>query len=528
MRHVPQYLVLPLALGLAASLGGCAQPAAETVPTPVVSETEVVELTGETASITEVRDEIASGRSTVEQVVARYLAAIQEKEPVVNAVIEVVPTALDQARALDERIAAGEPVGQLAGVPFVVKDNMDVVGLPTTGGSIGLAANYPSATAPAVQRLLDEDAILIAKTNMSELAASFGRLGYSSKGGLTLNPVNLARNASGSSSGTAAAVAAGMAVFGLGTDTSGSVRGPASATGTVGVRPTYALVPRTGVVPLSLSFDTVGPITSNVEDQRILLDILAGPDPADEASGDVPAGYTAAGGGADAGSLRIGVVANFTGGDPEVDQVVDELADKLETAGATVVDIDLPAAFESAWGDVLGPVGDAEFAVQMDAYLEGAPSGVVGTVEELVALYESPGAAAAVYPVNPARLDGIKTTLEARSEYGGATYTEITGQTMPALREELVGIMDGQDLDALVFATMSCVASPRWDVEDPTFTCDADDPYAAGYIASATGLPEVTVPLGTDAEGLPVGVSFLGRPWAEATLLDAAEAAQGL
>lgn len=469
-------------------------------------------------TIEDVRSAVTSQEETAESVASDYLAVISEKDEQLNAITSINPEALDQARALDERIEAGEEVGQLAGVPFLVKDNFDVAGFPTTAGSIALTGNYPTETSPAVQRLLDEDAILLGKTNMSEFAASYGRLGYSSAGGLTLNPANTARDASGSSSGSAAAVAAGMSIFALGSDTGGSVRGPASVTGLVGVRPTEGLLPRTGVVPLALSFDTIGAMTANIEDQRTVLEVLAGPDDGDPASAALPAAYSVAG--SDHTGLRVGVVEAFMGGNAEVDAAVETSVEALKTDGVEVERLQVADDFSTLWADVLGPVGDAEFASQLDDYLASSPVGVPKTLDQLIAFYDSPGPSEAVTAINPSRLDGMRTALDAEDKLDSAEVRAIREDVMPAMRDQVLALLEDNDLDALVFPTMSCVATPRWDVPDDSYHCASDDPYTASYLGSATGLPEATVPVGTDEQGLPIGLSFLGRPYSEGLLLD--------
>ena len=465
-------------------------------------------------SVADLSEAVRSGERTAEDIVSAHLQTISDKEDAVNAFTMLNPSALTQARELDDRIARGESVGSLAGVPFAVKDNMDVAGFPTMAGSAALANNYPSSTAPVVQRLLDEDAILLGKTNMSELAASYGRLGYSSAGGLTLNPANLARDASGSSSGSAAAVAAGMVAFALGTDTSGSVRGPASVTGTVGLRPTTGLIPRTGIVPLALSFDTVGVITSHVDDQKRILTLAQGPDAGDPLSVAAPPPSDDA-----EGERRIGIVDAFLGGDDDVDAAVRDAIDALDSKGITAERIDAPPSFLDLWATVLGPVGDAEFATQFEAYLADAPEGAIRTLPQLLAFYRSEGPAASAHPINPERLAGLQRAQEARDTLDSPAIEAAIASTMPALRAEVERILEDRELDALVFPTLSCVASPRWDVPDPSYSCDSPDPYTAAYLASAAGLPEVTVPIGTDAHRMPIGLSLLGPPFSESRLL---------
>src|SRR3984957_4757822 len=238
-------------------------------------------------SIAELRAALDSRRISSEELVTYYLGRIERLDkhgPRINALITLNPRALDEARGADAHALTARAGSPLRGIPFIVKDNYDTAGIATSGGAAALARSVPCSNAFVVQRLLDGGAILIGKANMSELAASYGRLGYSSAGGLTLNPYNTARDVSGSSSGSAAAVAADFAAFALGTDTGGSIRGPANVAGLVGLRPTLGLTSRGGVIPASLTFDTTGVLARTVKDLAIVLDAIAGADAEDAAT----------------------------------------------------------------------------------------------------------------------------------------------------------------------------------------------------------------------------------------------------
>ena len=247
----------------------------------LVSGTEL-ELTS--ASIRELNEAIDAGSLTSEELVARFLARIaayDQAGPMLNSVIAVNTGALERARELDrERLASGRR-SPLHGIPVVVKDNIDTRDMPTTAGSFLLEGSLPPDDAHVVQRLRDAGAIIIAKTNLSEFASGDAN---SSLGGPIRNPHHLGRSPSGSSGGSGAAVAAAFASFGLGTDTGGSVRGPSSANGIVGLKTTHGLVSRDGVIPLALSFDTVGPMARSVEDIAVALQAMAGVDPVDAAT----------------------------------------------------------------------------------------------------------------------------------------------------------------------------------------------------------------------------------------------------
>lgn len=479
-------------------------------------------------SIDEVTKALDTKQITSEELVEYYLKRIEafdKQGPVINSIIAVNNQALETAKALDTERKSKGPRSKLHGIPFVVKDNFDVVGMPTTAGAVALKNENPTKNSFTVQKLIDAGAIVIAKTNMSELAASYGRLGYSSMGGLTINPYNLNRDASGSSSGSAAAVAANFAVFGLGTDTSGSVRGPANVTGLVGIRPTMGLTSRSGVVPSSLSLDVTGPLARSVEDASLVLTAMAGTDKADYATKSANRYVQDYAKALNASSLkhaRIGVATDFFGGNDEVDAITNQAIAKMKSMGTEVVPVTFSKQTKYLWTPVLGPVGDAEFKIQFEKYLRSLPAGGPKTLREVIDISESPEVLNSATPVNPARLEGLKTALAKADTLYSNEYKKIVKKEMPQTRKEIEMIMKKNNLDAIVFPTMACPASNRFDKEDPTYVCNAYDTYAASYVASATGFPEVTVPAGTVEAGVPVGISFLGTAYSEQTLLNLA------
>lgn len=480
------------------------------------------------ASIEELHAALDAGELTSEQLVRRYLARIDSVDkvgPRINAMITLNARAVEQARRLDaDRAKGAKRRGALYGIPFIVKDNYDTAGIPTSGGSAALEHSIPSSDAFIVKKLLDQGAVLIGKANMSELAASYGRLGYSSAGGLTVNPYNTTRNVSGSSSGSAAAVAADFAAFALGTDTSGSLRGPASVAGLVGFRPTLGLTSRSGVIPLSLTFDTTGVLARRVRDAAIVLEAVRGPDPLDAATAGQPnsGAYLDQLQNSSLQGVRLGVITNFRGANAEVDGIERATLRALETRGAILVPVKLPAEFDSLWRTVLDPVGEAEFKPQFERYLKTLAPTQPKSLAQLIDLSSS-AAAGSSTPINPQRLEGLRQadrTLLTDSPI----YIRILTQVIPDLRQQLRTLMVKERLAAFVFSTLSCPASPRFDIVDPTYRCRSDDPYRAGYIASAVGFPEITVPVGQDSVRVPVGYSFMGLPYTEGQLLRFADA----
>jgi amidase len=481
------------------------------------------------ASIEQLRADLDSGRLSSAQLVRYYLdriARFDKTGPHINALIRINPSALRQAERLDAAAKNQVHRSKLYGIPFIVKDNYDTAGIPTSGGSVALENSIPSTNAFVVQKLLDQGAILLGKANMSELAASYGRLGYSSAGGLTVNPYNTARDVSGSSSGSAAAIAADFAAFALGTDTAGSVRGPASVTGLVGLRPTLGLTSRAGVIPLSLTFDTTGVLSRNVRDLAIVLETIAGPDAHDAATLQQPSHPLSYPDVLDAHALRgarFGVIINFRGANAEVDAVEQAALKELKSEGAVLIPVTLPKEFEILWQSVLGPVGEAEFKPQFERYLKALPARHPKTLAELIGISSSPAVLNSATPVNPKRLDALREA-QATQLTDSPAYIGILTQAIPSLRQKLQALMAVNSLQALVFSTMSCPASPRFDRPDHSYTCNSDDTYKASYVAAATGFPEVTVPAGRVSANLPVGYSLMGLPYSEAQLLNFAYA----
>jgi len=484
------------------------------------------------ATIEQLHAALDSRKTSSEQLVRYYLSRIQrfdKQGPRINALITLNPNVLEEARRSDAGRGDGRHGGFLDGIPFVAKDNYDTEGIATSGGSAALRHSVPTVNAFVLQRLLDAGAILIGKSNMSELAASYGRFGYSSAGGLTLNPYNTARDASGSSSGSAAAVAADFAAFALGTDTSGSIRGPAAVAGLVGLRPTLGLTSRSHVNPLSLTFDTTGALTRTVRDLAIVLDAIAGDDPQDAATLPQPRirpGYLDALAAVHPfHGVRLGVIGNFRGANPEVDGVEAAALKELESQGAELVPVTLPKEFETLWGSILGPVGEAEFKPQFERYLQALSPGQPKTLAQLIELDDSPAVADSTTPVNPGRLQALREAESTRLT-DSPTYIHILTDLIPSVREQLRSLMATHQLQAFVFATLSCPASPRFDRPDPSYICNSDDPYKASYVAAAAGFPEVTVPAGRISANMPVGISFMGLPYTEARLLSLANALQ--
>lgn len=474
-----------------------------------------IELT--TATIAELNDAMDAGAITAERLVELCLARMDRYDdggPRINAVITRNPAALDRARALDRERAVDGPRSPLHGIPVVVKDNIDTADLPTTAGSFLLDGSLPPDDAFVVRRLREAGAIVLAKVNLSEFASGGA---MSSLGGTTRNPHDPARTPSGSSGGTGAAIAAAYGFVGLGSDTGGSVRWPSTANGIVGLKPTMGLVSRDGVVPLALSFDTVGPMARSVHDVAVGLTVLAGPDPADAA--------TAAGAGQshadyreflDAEALdgaRLGLARDFLGADNEVDWVVLAAVEAMRTAGAEVVEIRFPEWLLEVEDDLYTAVRWPEFRHQIENYLATLEEGFPRDLDEIVARSRTLASRDGGLAPNPGRWS-LFLRENASGEVTSATHVALREHGLPLVRAVVDGLFDEHELDAIVYPT-SPTRPARLD-RDPGVGRPTPSPVR---LANLSGFPDLILPAGFTGGGLPVGVSFLGRAFSEPRLL---------
>src|SRR5262245_49023387 len=325
------------------------------------------------ATIADINAAFKAGTLTSERLVQLCLARIQAYDrqgPSLRAVIALNPKAIDTARALDAERKAKGPRSPLHGIPIVLKDNYNTADLPTTGGSVLLEGSVPPEDAFVVKKLRAAGAIVLAKVNMSEFASGPAR---SSLGGQSLNPHDLTRTPSGSSGGTGVAIAAAYAPLGMGTDTGGSIRGPSTSNGIVGLKPTHGLVSRTGIIPLSLTFDTGGPMARSVADIAVALGVIAGVDPGDTATrkseGKAETDYTKYLKADALKGARIGIARDFLGGDQDVDWVIDAAIESMKKSGATIVDVRYPKWLLDAKDEFYNAVRRPEFPVQIAEYL---------------------------------------------------------------------------------------------------------------------------------------------------------------
>ena len=468
-------------------------------------------------TIDDVQKAFQSGQYSSRSLTEKYLARIQEIDkagPMVNAVIELNPDALQIADALDVERRAKGPRGPLPGIPVLIKDNIDTSDrMSTTAGSLALVGSQPPKDAYVAAQLRKAGAVILGKTNLSEWAnirSSHSTSGWSGRGGLTRNPYALDRNPCGSSSGTGAAVSANLCVAGVGTETDGSVVCPSSSNGLAGLKPTVGLVSRSGIVPISHSQDTAGPMARAVRDVAILLGAMAGADAEDSATADSrdklfpdytkfldPVGLKGA---------RLGVVRKYFGFNDAVDQLMDTLLGEMKRAGAEIVDpADIPT---------IGKFDDSELMVfyyelkaDLAAYLARRGSSSVKNLKDVIEFNE----------LNRGREmpyfgQDIFLKSEQKGPLSSKEYLDALALNHRLSRAEGIDfVMDKFKLDALVAPT----AGPAW------ITDLINGDHAAGNSSSAAavaGYPNINVTAGY-LWGLPVGISFLGRAWSEPTLL---------
>ena len=456
--------------------------------------------------------DLAAHQVTSQTLVDDYLARIDAHNGEIHAVIGLNPQATAEARASDARRASGKIRGPADGLPILVKDNIDIAGLPTTAGSLALAQNVRGVSATVVQNVARAGAVILGRTNLSEWAnirSEHSSSGWSAVGGLTRNPYMLDRTACGSSSGSAAAVAAGMAAAAIGTETDGSISCPSSMNGLVGLKPTVGLVSRNGIVPISHTQDTAGPITHTVRDAAILLTAMAGSDPADPATANADAhrsDYTTALNPHALKGVRLGVARFLLKGfTPGTLGVFNRALAVLRAQGATLVDVDHYDMAKIGKNENL--VLSTELKADLDTYLAGSPPAVTTrTLAQLIAFDDAHPEEMTWfgqgYFVKAERTKGLQDPAYIKAR---ATNLRLAGP-------------DGIDRllrEHEVVALISPTTSPAWVIDlvngDAGGGSDSSLPAIAAY-------PYITVPMG-EVHGLPVGLSFIGPKWSEARLL---------
>jgi amidase len=438
------------------------------------------------------------------------IETLDDAGPGINAVIAFNPDAVCDA------VAAWQARLPLAGRTVLVKDNVEAREWATTAGSLALKDNATGRDAPLIARLRASGGVVLGKTNLSEWAnirSDNSTSGWSAVGGLTKNPHATDRNACGSSSGSAAAVAAGFAWAAIGTETNGSIACPASVNGVVGFKPTVGLVSRTHVIPISSTQDTAGPMATSVADAALLLTWIAGGDPLDPATAEADARKTDFAAGLAEASLegvRIGVMRKQVGDDPRIAAVFERALADLTAAGAVPVEIEYEFP-EAAWDDEL-TVLLFELREGLNAYLAGSPADIPRSLAELIAF-------------NKDHAD------EEMRWFGQALFEQAEGTTDRAVYEKalanILSLSREQGIDRLLAEhDVSFLVAPTEGMAWPSDLVLGDHfagSVGAGYLAAIAGYPHLTVPMGA-VEGLPVGLSFIGGKWADHAVLKAGAA----
>lgn len=478
-----------------------------------------VELTA--ATIEEVNTAIDAGELNSVELVELFLDRIDaydKQGPAINAVLTLNPEALEQARALDEERARSGRRSPLHGIPVLLKDNMDTADLPTTAGSFLLQDSIPPDDAFIVQQLREAGAIILAKLNMSEFASGGA---MNSLGGPTYNPHDTTRSPAGSSGGTGAAIAAGYAMMGLGTDTGGSVRGPSSANGIVGLKTTHGLLSRDGVVPLALSFDTVGPMARSVYDVAVSLGVMTGIDPADDSTikseGFYHADYTQF---LDADALdgaKIGVARVFMDSDPEVDWIIESALQTMRDAGAEVVDIEIPGWLMDVRGRFYRAIRYREFRAQIEGYLATIGPEYPKTLDDIIkqSMRLTSRREDGAIP-NPGRWN-LMMSEDDSGELEDYEYIAVRDHALPLVQSVMAGIMRDNELDVIVYPT-STTRPGRVD-PDPNPNGAPGGGVSPVTLANMSGFPDIIVPAGFTGMGLPITISFMGPAFSEPQLL---------
>jgi len=469
------------------------------------------------AELTELATAMADGTSSAVALTQTYLAriaALDRLGPALNAVLETNPQALEIAAALDAERRAQGPRGPLHGIPILIKDNVETRDrMMTTAGSLALEGWYAPEDAPLIVRLRAAGAVILGKTNLSEWAnfrSTHSASGWSGLGGQTHNPHALNRSPSGSSSGSAVAVAADLCAIAVGTETDGSIVSPASINGIVGIKPTVGLVSRRGIVPISHSQDTAGPLARSVRDAAILLGVLSGPDPADPASAAVAkfeTDYTRYLNVDGLRGVRLGIARKFFAENAPLDAFLDRCVQQLKDAGAIIVDpADLPQ--HGAWSDPEGQVLLYEFKADLNAYLARLPATFpVRNLDDLIRFNVAHAARELPY-------FDQELLRESAAKGGLAEAAYLTARTacLTATRTNGIdAVLAEHHLDALV----SLTAGPAWLTDHVNGDGDSG---GCSSPAAVAGYPHVTVPAG-EYKGLPIGLSFFGTAFSESVLI---------
>ena len=487
-------------------------------------------------SATALLAQLSSGSCSSEQLTKACLEQVERVDPTIGAFLRIDPEqAIEQAQSIDRRRAAGEPLGQLAGLPIAVKDILCTRGVPTTCGSRMLENFIPPYNATVIERLLQADAVILGRTNMDEFA--MGSSTENSAFQLTRNPWDTERIPGGSSGGAAACLAASMVPLSIGTDTGGSIRQPAAHCGVVGVKPSYGRVSRYGLVAFASSLDQVGPLARTAEDAALLLEVIAGHDPLDSTSAprDVPRYSETVDSPLE--GLRIGLVKEHFGDglDSEIASAIEEAVRVYESLGASVHDISMPhASYGVATYYIIAPCEASSNLARYDGVHYGYRTPQKAMLEELAAQRQQLDSEAdrddldteLVQMYRRSRAEGLGTEVKLRIMLGTYALSEgyYDAYYLKALK---VRRLIRGDYDA-AFEKVDVLAGPV--TSSPAFRCGekTDDPLSM-YLedlytvtANLAGVAGISLPCGFTSSGLPIGLQLQAAPFQEELLLRAA------
>jgi amidase len=492
-----------------------------TCKTPVTSNDQKVNNNSwiEELTIGQLQQGNKEGKFTIADIVKVYtdrIIEIDKNGPRLNSIIEINPDAQEIAKELDKELASGKVRGPLHGVPVILKDNIDTHDrMPTTAGATALRNSFPKTDSFVAKKLREAGAVIIAKSNLSEWAnfrASTSSSGWSGVGGQTRNPYILDRNPCGSSSGSGVAVSANLCMVAIGTETNGSIVCPSNNNGIVGMKPTVGLISRSGIIPISITQDTPGPMGRTVEDVALTLGALTGIDSSDSktfaSEGKYMTDYTRFLNKKGLIGKRIGLFKKAMGFSDKVDTLMNKAVRFMKENGAEVVEIEFPkgANFEDASYQVLL----YEFKDGLNKYLAGSGTGSpVKNLKELIEYNKSDSIELRYFDQK------ILEQAEKKGDLNSADYKENLAIMTKATREEGIDkVMNAYRLDAIIAPT----GSPAWKTD-----LLLGDHFVGGSssLAAISGYPAITVPMGV-IDDLPVGITFFGRAWNEPLLLEIA------
>lgn len=471
-------------------------------------------------TIPELQEGYANGDFTIEDVTETYLQRIKELDqngPELNSIIKINPNALETARMLDEELANGNKRGPLHGIVVVLKDNIDMKGMATTAGARIMKDAMPPDDAFITKKLQEAGAVILGKANLSEWAnfhSSFSSSGWSALGGQTKNPYDVTRNPCGSSAGSGVAVSANLTTFAIGTETNGSITCPSTVNGIVGIKPTVGLLSRDGIIPISFTQDTPGPMARTVTDAAIALGAMVGVDSTDSktvaSAGNFETDYTQFLNEDGLQGMRIGFWTGPLGSHHRVDSLTRQTIRLLEDQGATIVEID-ELSEENVGGDSF-QVLLYEFKDGLNKYL--ASLGKNAPVDSLSQLVDSTLSDS----VEMQYFDhDLLITASKKGGLDSEEYQNALERMKKYTRAEGIDkVMDKHNLDAIVSPT----GGPAWKTD---LTNGDNFGLSSSSPAARAGYPNITVPMGY-IDGLPVGLSFFGRAWSEPTLIEIAYA----